>query len=158
MPAKDYDIYERHTTPLMQYRLLHDIYILLDAGDQVILREFNLTNSQYRVLTLLDPVEGQQLMTLSDRMFCARSTITRLIDQMEEQKLVHRMADPHDRRAQRVMLTPEGAALRERARAAHEKSLRERLDFLNHTELKQLAEVLEKVRPHLENWINSQNK
>lgn len=158
MTPKDYDIYARHTAPLMQYRLLHDIYVLLDAGDHVILRDFNLTNSQYRVLTLLDPVEGQQLMTLSDRMLCARSTITRLIDQMEAQNWVHRIADPHDRRAQRVMLTPEGTALRERARAAHETSLRERLDFLNQTDLQQLADILEKIRTHLQDWIDNQNK
>jgi len=77
---------------------------------------------------------------------------------MEEQNLVHRIADPHDRRAQHVRLTPEGTALRERARAAHEKSLHERLDFLNQTELKQLADVLEKVRTHLQNLLDKQSE
>jgi len=46
------------------------------------------------VLVLLDPDYGQRLMTLSDRMLCARSTITRLIDQMEAANLVHRITDP----------------------------------------------------------------
>lgn len=41
-------------------------------------------------------------------MLVARSTVSRIIDQMEIDKLVHRVTDPDDRRAQRVVLTAAG--------------------------------------------------
>src|SRR6185369_13928985 len=87
-----------------QYRMLHDIYVLLDDGDRRVLENFGLTTSQYSVLMLLDPTEGRRLTTVSDRLLRARSTITRIVDQLEEARLVQRVADPEDRRAQRVVL------------------------------------------------------
>ncbi len=145
---------ESNTLPYRQYRLFHDIYILFDAGDRNVLREFNLTNSQYRVLVLLNAEYGQRLMTLSDRMLCARSTITRLIDQMEAAHLVHRITDPEDRRAQRVALTPQGVELRARAMAAHENSLTQRFCFLDESEQRQFLSLLEKMRANLQTQIN----
>jgi DNA-binding MarR family transcriptional regulator len=139
-------------TPLLSYRvyrLFHDIYIYLEGGDHCVLREFNLTNSQYRILALLDEVEGLHLMTLSDRMFCARSTVTRLVDQMEAAQLVWREVDSTDRRAQRVRLTAAGADLRKRAQQAHESSLERRFDTLDSSEKEILYEMLKKIRDGL---------
>ncbi len=106
-----------------QYRMIHNIYVQLDDGDRRVLRDFNLTNSQYTTLMLLDTDKEQRLIDLSEKMLVARSTITRLIDQMENMGLVQRMPDPSDRRAQLVHLTPAGCECRERARSAHEESL-----------------------------------
>jgi DNA-binding MarR family transcriptional regulator len=147
-------VLESNTLPYRQYRLFHDIYILFDAGDRNVLREFNLTNSQYRVLVLLNAEYGQRLMTLSERMLCARSTITRLIDQMEAAQLVHRITDPEDRRAQRVALTPLGVEVRARAMAAHEVSLTQRFGFLSEADQRQFLSLLEKMRSNLQTQIN----
>ena len=76
-----------------QYRMIHDIYVQLDDGDRRVLSDFNLTNSQYAMLMLLDADKEQRLIDLSENMLVARSTITRLIDQMEEMDLQDLMRD-----------------------------------------------------------------
>jgi len=47
-------------------------------------------------------------------MSCEPSNATFVIDKLEKQGLVERRAHPTDRRAKHLVLTPEGAALRER--------------------------------------------
>ncbi|MBI5669088.1 MAG: MarR family transcriptional regulator [Chloroflexi bacterium] len=138
-----------HTLPHRLYRLLHDIYVLLDAADRNLLREFDLTPSQYTLLTLLEPGDGQRLIALSDRLLVARSTITRLIDQMEAAGLVQRINDPQDRRAQRVALTAAGQTLLRQAYAAHEQSLAERLNTLDEADRQALLVLLHKLRSGL---------
>ncbi len=111
------------TEILHQYKMIHDIYVMLDDGDRRVLRPFGLTIPQYRVLQSLDETDGQRLTTLSERLLRAKSTITRIIDQLERDGLVARTSDDDDRRAQRVVLTPEGVELLHSARAAHEEAL-----------------------------------
>jgi len=137
------------------YRIIHDIYVLLDDGDQRVFAQFNLTPSQYRVLNLLDDSEGQRLTTLSDRLLCARSTITRIIDQLEGDGLVRRVNDAEDRRAQRVVLTDEGQALRKRVRTVHEDSLGRRMSALSAAEHQQLQRLLRRLRDGLRAQLNS---
>lgn len=132
-----------------QYRMLHDIYVLLDDGDRHVLERFGLTTSQYGVLLLLDCHEGRRLTTVSDRLLLARSTITRIVDQLEGAGLVQREADPHDRRAQRVVLTEAGEARRRAAEEAHRQSLERRMDGLDHAEHEHLGALLDKLRQAL---------
>src|SRR5205823_3061975 len=131
------------------YRMLHDIYVLLDDGDRRVLENFGLTTSQFSVLMLLDEEEGRRLTTVSDRLLRARSTITRIVDQLEEARLVQRVADPEDRRAQRVVLTQEGIRRRELAHEAHVKSLQRRLTMLSGDEIGELNGLLDKLRSSL---------
>lgn len=132
-----------------EYRLIIDIYVFLDAFDRQLLRKFGLTATQYNVLLHLDPLHGQQLVTLSDLMMVARSTITRIIDQMEAASLVDRVVDPDDRRAQRVVLTPAGVALRQRVHDAHGAALEDYLSVLGQTEQSELLVLLRKMRSGL---------
>lgn len=131
------------------YRLIHDVYVLLDNADRSVLAQFDLTPSQYRVLMLMHPFEGRRLTDLSYRMLFARSTITRLMDQMEAAGLVHRVTDPDDRRAQRVALTAAGADLRLRAYTAHEQYITECFARRPAPEQEQLIQLLKHLRTSL---------
>ncbi|MFI7230904.1 MarR family winged helix-turn-helix transcriptional regulator [Nonomuraea angiospora] len=51
---------------------------------------------------------------LAERMSCEPSNATFVVDRLEEQGIVERRPHPGDRRAKQLVLTPEGAALRER--------------------------------------------
>ncbi|MEV5342974.1 MarR family transcriptional regulator [Streptomyces sp. NPDC052676] len=65
--------------------------------------------------TALREMTGPMTMReLADRMSCEPSNATFVIDKLEKQGLVERRAHPTDRRAKHLVLTPEGAALRER--------------------------------------------
>jgi DNA-binding MarR family transcriptional regulator len=133
-----------------QYRMIHNVYVLLDDSDRRVLRRFGLTLPQYRVLQSLDLKQGRRLTTLSQRLLCAKSTITRLVDQLEEDGLVRRTSDAEDRRALRVVLTDTGADLLERARALHEGAVEHRLNHaLGLEEQVALRDLLEKLRDGL---------
>lgn len=139
-----------HPLGTKQYQMIHEIYVLLDDGDRRLLREFNLSTSQFSVLLLLDAGQGWRLTDLSERLLFDKSTITRIIDRLEQGELVRRIADPSDRRVQRVILTPAGHALRNQARDAHEQSLARRMAALDAEELGQLCRLLAKLRDGLQ--------
>ena len=143
------------TSVYEHYRLIHDIYVLLDDGDRRVLSRFNLSNSQYNVLNLLDAQHGQRLTTLSDRLLCARSTITRIIDQLEQDGLVRRIDDADDRRAQRVVLTTEGEVRLKQVRLSHENSLERRMSDLSAAESRQLHRLLMRLRNGLRAQLDS---
>jgi DNA-binding MarR family transcriptional regulator len=52
--------------------------------------------------------EPLSLSDLAERLSCVRSNITQLVDRLEADGLVRRVADPDDRRSVRAELTPLG--------------------------------------------------
>ena len=128
------------------YRRIHDLYVQLCAGDRRIFKTHNVNNSQYAVLVLLDAKEGHRLSELSRRLLRPKSTITRIVDQLESAGFARRIDDPEDGRAQLVMLTPKGEILREKAYLTHYDSLKRRFDSLDQSEQKQLIRLMEKLR------------
>jgi MarR family 2-MHQ and catechol resistance regulon transcriptional repressor len=137
-----------------QYRMLLDIYVLLDDGDHRVLAAYGLTPSQYAVLLLLDSQEGIRLATVSARLLLARSTITRIVDQLEQAGLVRRESDPDDRRAQRVVLTAEGETRRKMAQESHDQSVEHRLMTLAPADHELLRDLLAKLRQTLREQLD----
>jgi MarR family 2-MHQ and catechol resistance regulon transcriptional repressor len=137
------------------YRLIHDIYVLLNDGDRRVLDTFDLTISQYAVLTSLDTQEGRRLTSLSDKLLRSKSTITRIIDYLEEKGYVERVGDPEDRRAQRVILTRRGVEYRALVAQAHSVSLERRFDTLDSAEQMQLKLLLRKLCDGLRDDLGS---
>jgi DNA-binding MarR family transcriptional regulator len=131
------------------YRLLVESFILLDACDRLVLHPFGLSIIQYNALLQIDNEEGRRLTDLSDRLLCDKSTVTRTVDWLEAEGLARRVADPDDRRAQRVVLTLAGYELRKRVSVAHEQSLSSRMEALNPAEQQQFIGLLARLREHL---------
>jgi len=155
---------ESSTDVLPIYHLIHDIYVYLDAGDRLALSTFNLTPTQFTVLQLIDPEQGERLTNLSRLMMLAKSTITRLIDQLEEVGYVRRDDDPDDRRAQRVVLTSSGRELRQQAGETHHCSLERRFQALGEADRQIFATLLYKLRAGLrldledKEYVNTSNE
>jgi len=139
-----------------QYTTLHDVYVLLDAGDKSIYQAFDLTRQQYDVLNQLHPTNGQRLTTLSRYLLFSKSQITRLVDQLEQLGFVERATDPQDGRAQRVKLTTSGYQRQQQVRYAHLNSLYERFNILNFAEQQQLTLLLKKLRDGLDHHLTHQ--
>lgn len=62
----------------------------------------------WRVLSLLSESPGQGMSAIADRTQLPPPTLTRLVDQLVDDGLVHRRADPLDRRRVVAGLTPRG--------------------------------------------------
>lgn len=129
-----------------QHRLVHDIYVLMDDGDRRVLAPLNLSPLEFAVLQQLDLSQGRRLTDVGATLLCVKSTITRIVDRLERDGLVLRTPDPDDRRAQRLVLTNQGAAVRSAAIAAHNASIQQRFGVLSPTEQRQLHDLLVKLR------------
>jgi DNA-binding MarR family transcriptional regulator len=131
--------------------------VYLDAGDRLTLAGTNLTPTQFTVLQLIDPGQGERLTRLSQLMMLAKSTITRLIDQLEEAGYVQRDDDPDDRRAQRVVLTASGRELRLQTGETHHWSLERRFQVLDEGERQRFASLLYRLREGLRLDLEAKN-
>ena len=69
------------------------------------------TPGQYGILKCLWDENGLTVKQIAERMYLDSSTITGLLDRMEQKGLIKRCPDPSDRRALSVVLTPEGERL-----------------------------------------------
>jgi DNA-binding MarR family transcriptional regulator len=72
-----------------------------------------LTPGHVKALLALDPDEPQAMGTLAQNFACDASTMTWLVDRLEEKGLVERKGLKHDRRVKTVALTPEGVKTKE---------------------------------------------
>lgn len=97
------------------YRLIHDLYLFMQGLEFRLLASLGLSLPQFRLLELLNPEAGITLTSLSEGLFCSRSTASRLVESLEVARLVYRVDDPEDRRINRVFLSPRGAAVRQEA-------------------------------------------
>lgn len=74
-------------------------------------RNHGTTRAQWGVLARLRRHEGLNQAALAELLDLQPISLARLIDRLEQQKLVRRGADPADRRAYLLTLTPEGRRL-----------------------------------------------
>ena len=82
-----------------------------------VLAPLGLTTAQYFVLAAIKPDETPTMGELSSRTYLDSSTLTPIVDRLERDGWLERVADPHDRRAVRIALTPTGADRLPQARA-----------------------------------------
>ena len=133
------------------YLALWRTYDRLRAIEDELFARFDLTAQQYNLLRLLraaapDPVPT---LALAERLVSRAPDITRMLDKLEERKLLTRTRSVQDRRAVLVAVTERGSALldeiAEPLRECHEKQL----GHLSGAELKSLIALLKAARaPH----------
>ncbi|MGW0613191.1 MarR family winged helix-turn-helix transcriptional regulator [Streptomyces sp. NPDC002788] len=75
---------------------------------QAALEEEGCSLDAWRVLALLSDGEGHHMTGIAAAAFLPPPTLTKLVDQLVDQNLVHRRVDPFDRRRVLAHLTPRG--------------------------------------------------
>ncbi|MFI6122965.1 MarR family winged helix-turn-helix transcriptional regulator [Streptomyces sp. NPDC051064] len=83
-------------------------------ADHVRVRAVALDLTPAQATALREMTGPMTMRELAERMSCEPSNATFVIDKLEKLGLVERRAHPTDRRAKHLILTAEGAALRER--------------------------------------------
>ena len=78
-------------------------------------QEMGLAPMQLHALRLVEPGEGVPMSSLAGKLFCDASNVTGIVDRLEARGLIERRPSPHDRRVKLLVLTDEGARLRETA-------------------------------------------
>jgi DNA-binding MarR family transcriptional regulator len=127
---------------------------ILKAADSLsqeaeqLIKSAGLTGTQYNVLRILRGAEPDGLLCreISERMISRDPDITRLLDRMENHKLITRERQKEDRRAIKTRVTAEGLKLLKKLdRPVHELH-KKQFRHMPPGRLKQLAELLEEVR------------
>lgn len=90
------------------FSILHAAKLIEDKLEAE-LGDLGLSMAKHSALSRLQEAgEPLTLSELAERLSCVRSNITQLVDRLEADGLVRRVADPADRRSVRAELTPLG--------------------------------------------------
>lgn len=84
--------------------LIYDVSRLLVRSIERKVGEAGITSQQWRVLIQLARQDGQTQSQLAEESEIAPAPLGRLLDRLEQQKVIERRADPLDRRAKRIYL------------------------------------------------------
>ena len=94
--------------------LISDVARLLRNDADQRARQFGMTRAQWAVLARLESNEGLKQSELAEMLDLQPITLTRLVDRLCANGLIERRADPDDRRAKRLYLTPAARPLMDR--------------------------------------------
>jgi DNA-binding MarR family transcriptional regulator len=108
---------------------------------------FNTTLPRFDLMAQLERhPEGLKMNELSRRLMVTGGNVTAIVDQLEKESLVERLAEPADRRAYRIRLTRAGERTFGEMALAHEQWVVEMLGGLSRKEHEALLKLLAKVK------------
>ncbi|MFL5798458.1 MAG: MarR family winged helix-turn-helix transcriptional regulator [Actinomycetota bacterium] len=113
-----------------------------------ILQDLGLTPGHMKLLMQLEEGDGRAMGSLAQSFHCDASTMTWLVDRLEERGLVERRMLPADRRVKAVALTPLGAETKAEI-TGRVYAPPEALDAVDRPALEELREALERIRESL---------
>jgi DNA-binding MarR family transcriptional regulator len=94
--------------------LMFQVLGLLKAHFHTAIVEMGLTPQQAHALRTLDPTRPVPMRELAAGIMCDASTVTGIVDRLEDRGLVERRPDPADRRVKGLVVTPAGIEVRDR--------------------------------------------
>jgi DNA-binding MarR family transcriptional regulator len=123
------------------------MHTLMTAAIDRVLKDFEVTRSGYLVLSTVQlSADGTRLLgRIAAHMLVHPTTVTLLVDKLEQQGLLLRRPHPTDRRATHVMMTPAGTALMKAATHALD-AVGFGLPGLSEVDAARLTKLLAKVR------------
>jgi DNA-binding MarR family transcriptional regulator len=132
------------------YLSLWRTYDRLRALEDDFFAGYDLTAQQYNLLRLLRAArEPVPTLSLAERLVSRAPDVTRMLDKLEDRKLLTRTRSSEDRRTVLVKLTPAGAALLDRIAAPLRECHERQLGHLSDGDLRTLIGLLRAARaPH----------
>jgi DNA-binding MarR family transcriptional regulator len=124
---------------------LRQLFKAIQEYSKAILKRTGLSAPQVWALTVLQRESGLSLGELAERLFAHPSTISVVIDRLEERGAVRREVDPEDRRGIRLSLTAVGRRLLRESPPPVQLGLRQALESMPATRLRQLRRSLGEV-------------
>lgn len=129
--------------------LLHDIARLMRRNFDRRAHDLGLTRAQWQVLAHLARHEGISQAALAEILEVEPITLTRQIDRLEGAELVERRANPDDRRAHRLYVTPKARPVLARMWVLGAETREEAMAGLTAEQREQLIESLLAIRANL---------
>ena len=144
-PSRRFDSPEQEA-----YLALWRTYDRLRMLEDELFASFDLTAQQYNLLRLLRAAhEPVPTLSLVDRLVSRAPDITRMLDKLEQRKLITRARSTKDRRTVLVKISERGLALLDKLAAPIKECHERQLGHLSATDLKSLIALLKAARnPH----------
>jgi DNA-binding MarR family transcriptional regulator len=133
----------------------YEAYIALVRAAEDMNRDFvellkteDLSDAQYNVLRVLRGAGGDGLACreIGDRLIRHDPDVTRLLDRLDQHKLIARARDQKDRRVVRTKITEEGLARLERLDGPVDDMHERQLGHLSENRLQELHAIVEEAR------------
>jgi MarR family 2-MHQ and catechol resistance regulon transcriptional repressor len=106
---------------------------------------YGLNSTEFAVMELLYNKGRQPIQMVGKRILLASSSITYVIDKLEEKKLVERVADEKDRRVTFADLTEMGRQKMEEIFPQHAQTIEKLFEGLSDEEINQLRQTLKRI-------------
>lgn len=127
--------------------LLRSAQSVQDATKKDIAK-YNLNQTEFAVLELLYHKGDQPIQVIGKKILIASSSITYVVDKLEEKNYVTRRACPTDRRVTYAGITENGKELMDKIFPEHVEKIEEIFEKLSDQEVSTLIEYLKKVGLH----------
>jgi MarR family transcriptional regulator, transcriptional regulator for hemolysin len=132
---------------------LNDVARMLRTYADQKAAQFGITRAQWVVLVRLDRSEGLKQSELAEILDLQPISLTRLLDKLADSGLIERRADPVDRRAKRLYLTPAARPLLEKLGALGEDLMATALSGVTPDSIEQTIAQLGIVKENLRQAI-----
>ena len=133
--------------------MLNDVARMLRTYADYKAAQFGITRAQWVVLARLDRSEGLKQSELAEILDLQPISLTRLLDKLCESGLIERRADPIDRRAKRLFLTPAARPLLEKLGSLGEELMATALSGVERASIEQMVQELGVVKENLRQAI-----
>jgi MarR family transcriptional regulator for hemolysin len=133
--------------------ILNDVARMLRTYADQRAGQFGITRAQWVVLARLDRFEGLKQSELAEMLDLQPITVTRLLDRLCDNGLIERRADPGDRRAKRLFLTPAARPLLERLGELGEELMTNALVGVDRATVEHMVGQLATVKENLRQTI-----
>ena len=138
-PLEDY-------LPYQLFRIVNRLTLNLKDD----LRPAKMTLSRWRALSVLNASDGRSMGELATYMVIEQPALSRIVDQMERDKLVTRLQAKDDNRVVRVYLTPAGRSIFKEIRPLELHHYARLIEGLEPDELKILEKSLHRLWENIE--------
>jgi len=132
---------------------INDVARLLRTAADQKAAQFGMTRAKWAVLARLDRHQGLKQSELAEMLDLQPITLTRLLDGLADNGLIERRADPADRRAKRLFLTPAARPLLDRLAVLGADLMDGALAGLDASELSALLAQLDLIKDNLRRAI-----
>jgi DNA-binding MarR family transcriptional regulator len=124
---------------------LRRLFKAIQEYSKAILRKTGLSGPQLWALNVLDGAPALSLNELSERLFAHPSTVSGIVDRLEERGAVRKAPDPEDGRGIRLSLTAPGRRLVRRSPPPVQLGLRRALEDMPASQLRRLRRSLDQL-------------
>ncbi|MET4562977.1 MarR family winged helix-turn-helix transcriptional regulator [Lysinibacillus parviboronicapiens] len=130
---------------LKAFTVMFRAYQAVQDATKKDLLQYDLNQTEFGVLEFLYHYGEQPIQVIGKKILIASSSITYVIDKLEQKGFVARRACPRDRRVTYALLTYEGQILIDRIFPQHEQIINEIFEVLDQHEVETMTLLLKKV-------------